>query len=628
VRTVDTGLVTASRTTLTLHLTHCSVSLPVRTMSLIRMKLPSVFRQKYSSTATLPSGSPELLSPLTFCLAAVIVVVVVFAIYSPALNFQFILDDHHFLTDPRLQSPGHLWEYFTSYVWAQVPGGPMSFYRPLFALWLRLNFVLCGASPWGWHLLSIVKHVSVAILLAWLAWKLLRDRVAALVAATLFAVHPAQTESVAWVTVPDPLMAAAVLGTLLLYLNYAERVSASRQARVEKSKKNFRKLGRGGSKGSSSAPSSAPSSALSSALWLVSSAAACFAALIAKETAIVLPVAIFALNLIVPFNKTASDGINGFRIRLIGAIRLTLPFLGITVVYLLLRVHALKGQFSSLTQHLPLRTVVLSAPATLWFYLKVMFWPVRPHAFADPTLADALSLRTVLLPGLAVGCAAVIIAAACLWMWKEARRNLPHQEAASVQSALVLGALILVLPILPALNLNALFPGDFLHGRYTYLPLAGLALLLATGWRLLKKGRIAALSAAGVVAIAFCVLTVEQESMWKDDLTVYTVANQNAPHNAPVAQNLSRARVQLALLALDEADGCDEAMPVFQQAIQQYPQDWFAWAGQGECFLKLNKFPQAEQALRRATELSHEPRVQKEWDQVRERMGLPLAQPQ
>jgi hypothetical protein len=584
------------------------------------MKLSNVFRQTYSSTAKLPAGSPKLLSPLTFCIAAVLLVAVVFAVYSPALNFQFILDDHHFLADPRLQSPGHLWEYFTSYVWAQVPGGPMSFYRPLFALWLRLNFVLCGTSPWGWHLLSIVKHVSVAILLAWLAWKLLRDRVAALLAATLFALHPAQTESVAWVTVPDPLMAAAVLCTLLLYLNYAERISASRQARAEEFKKNSRKQTRGKSKGNSSG--------LPSTLWVIASAVACFAALIAKETAMVLPVVIFALNLILPLNRTASEKAGGFRIRLFAAIRQTLPFLGVTAVYLLLRVHALHRQFSSLTQHLPWSTVLLSAPATLWFYVKVMLWPASPHAFADPTLADALSLRTVLLPGLAVGCALVALAAGCLWLWEKARRDLPYEEAARIQRALLLGAVILVLPILPALNLNALFPGDFLHGRYTYLPLAGLALLLATSWRLMNKGRIAMLCATGAVAITFCVLTAEQESMWKDDLTVYTVANQNAPHNAPVAQNLSRARVQVALLALDEADGCDEAMPVFQQATQQYPQDWFAWAGQGECFLKLNKFPQAEQALRRASELSHEPRVKEEWEQVRERMGLQPVPPQ
>jgi len=111
-------------------------------------------------------------------------------------------------------------------VWAQVPGGPLSFYRPLFVVWLRLNFILSEMSPWGWHLLSVVKHLSAAVLLGLLVWKLLRDRVAALVAGTLFAMHPAHTESVAWVTVPDPLMSAALLVSLLLYLEYAKRVSA------------------------------------------------------------------------------------------------------------------------------------------------------------------------------------------------------------------------------------------------------------------------------------------------------------------------------------------------------------------------------------------------------------------
>ena len=110
-------------------------------------------------------------------------------------------------------------------MWAQVQGGPVSFYRPLFVLWLRLNFILSEMSPWGWHLVSILKHLLVAGFLGLVVWRLLRDRVAALIAATLFALHPAHTESVAWVTVPDPLMSAALLGSLLLYLEYAERMS-------------------------------------------------------------------------------------------------------------------------------------------------------------------------------------------------------------------------------------------------------------------------------------------------------------------------------------------------------------------------------------------------------------------
>ena len=154
------------------------------------MKPPTLNRQQKVSTSVSPAGAPATLSPLTLGMVAVALAATVVAIYSPALDFKFILDDHRYVGDPRIQSPGHLWEYFTTYVWAQFTGGPSSFYRPLFALWMRLNFILSGESAWGWHLLCILKHVSVAVLLGLLVWKLLRDQIAALLAGTLFALHP------------------------------------------------------------------------------------------------------------------------------------------------------------------------------------------------------------------------------------------------------------------------------------------------------------------------------------------------------------------------------------------------------------------------------------------------------
>jgi protein O-mannosyl-transferase len=581
------------------------------------MKIPSLIREQKPTASSALAEGQQLLSLRSAGIVAATLTAVVFAVYGAALNFQFVLDDHRFVGDPRLQSPGYVWEYFTSYVWAQVPGGPLSFYRPVFVLWLRLNHIFCGASPWGWHLLSIVKHVSVAVLLGLVVWKLLRDRVAALIAGTLFALHPAQTESVAWVTVPDPLMTAAVLGTMLLYLRYGEHVSADSPPHVGKFHKKSRKQFRSRSTGNPSAR------------WMIASVAACLAALMAKETAIVLPAVLFAMALIVPFSradrKDASEGEStGFRIRLVSAFGQTLPFLGVGVVYLLLRVNALKGQLSPPTQHLPWSTVLLSWPATLWFYVEVLLWPIQPRAFADPSLTETFSLRGVLLPGLGVCCALAVLVWACVWAWRKARRDLPDRDTAGVERALLLGSLILVLPILLTLNLNALNPGDFLHGRYTYLSSTGLMLLVATAWHLTKTARIVMLLAAGLVAVAFSALTVKQEGMWKDDLTVFTVAQQYAPHNEPVAQNLARAHVQVAL-GLAEESRCDEAMPMFDQATQQYPQDWFAWAGRGECLFKLNDLPGAEQSLHRAFELSREPRVREEWQQVRARMGLPFA---
>jgi len=583
------------------------------------MKPSPPIRQQKTPISSPRARAPELLSPLTFSVVAVAMVIGVSAAYSPALSFQFILDDHRFVSDPRVQSSGHVWEYFTNYVWAQFTGGPSSFYRPVFVLWMRLNFILSEMSPWGWHLLSIAKHVLVAILLGLLAWKLLRDRTAALMAGALFAMHPTHTESVAWVTVPDPLMSAAALGSVLCYLKYADYLPADSPPHVGKSSRKFRRVSR-------TAAQVRPTAA-----WLIASATCCMIALFAKETAIVLLPVLFVLALVMPGRTSSEPGTAksegaGFRTRLFRASRQSVPFLCVTVIYLLLRVNALGGRLGARSQNLPWTTVVLSWPATLWFYVKVVLWPVRLRAFADPSEVDVFSVRAVVLPGLGVCCAVVILAWALLWAWKKALRDLPDRDAAGIEYALVLGSLFLILPILLALNLNALNPGDFLHGRYTYLSLAGLMLLLATGWQLTEKLRIPSLLAAGLIAVAFTALTVRQESTWKDDLTVFTVAHEIAPHNAPVALNLARAHVQVAL-QLGDVGRCKEAMVTFNAVIREYPQDWYAWAGLGECLGQLNDLAGAEQALHHAADLSHDPRVEQEWQEVRGQLGKVISTP-
>ena len=316
------------------------------------------------------AGVPELLAPLSFFVVALCLGAVVLAVYSPALKFQFVLDDHRFTGDPRIQFPDHVWDYFANYVWAQYTGGPPSFYRPLFILWLRINFILSALSPWGWHLLSITKHLVVAVLLGLLVLRLLRDRIAALIAATLFALHPAQTESVAWVTVPDPLMSLGILGAVLLYLKWV-MVLPGGQAHERKSRKTAR---------TRKAPQPQAS-------WLIASAAVCFAALLAKETAIVLPALIFVLALLTPQAENADAD---FGVRLMLALRQTVPFLCVTVLYLLMRVNALGGKLGSRTQLLPWSTVLLSWPATL-----------EGFALAGPLtrLCRSYSGRGILFPG-------------------------------------------------------------------------------------------------------------------------------------------------------------------------------------------------------------------------------------
>jgi protein O-mannosyl-transferase len=472
------------------------------------------------------AGIPESLSTRTLLWLAFGFVSLVLAVYWRSLDFQFILDDHRFTADPRIQESGHVWDYFANYVWAQVTGAAPSFYRPLFILWMRINFLLAGLSPWGWHLLSIAKHVVVAALLGMLVWKLLHDWPAALAAATLFALHPAQTESVSWVTVPDPLMAAGILAALLFYLKYVNFGSSELQTQGKKPRKK-----------------SVADTHERSSGWMFASAAAYFAALLSKETAIVFPVVIFALALCVARGQTpvkggAKPGSAAPSIRLVQALRHTLPFVCVTVLYLLLRIHALGGRLGSATQHLPWRTVILSWPATLWFYVKVILWPAKSYSFADPNLVEKSSVHGVLLPLAGLACCASILVMALFWVRRKAQA-IGDPRGAGLQGAVVAGTLLLVLPLLPALNLNALNPGDFLHGRYTYLPLAGLLLLLATVWSLLNNARVVLQCAGGalvvVIVIAFGALTFSQEKEWKDDATVFATAHQLAPHNGPVA---------------------------------------------------------------------------------------------
>jgi tetratricopeptide (TPR) repeat protein len=345
--------------------------------------------------------------------------------------------------------------------------------------------------------------------------------------------------------------------------------------------------------------------------------------MLAKETAIVLPALIFALALVMPRGENRDTD---FGVRLALAFRQTIPFFCVMAFYFLMRLHALGGKLGSQTQHLPWSILLLSWPATLWFYVRVLLCPVRASAFADPTLAEEFSFRGVLLPGLGVGCAIAILAGALFWARRKARRDLPHQDAANVEYALLIGTLLLVLPILLTLDLNALNPGDFLHGRYTYLSSAGLMLLVATGWHLAGKMRVPLLFAGGLLTLVFAVLALSQEKQWKDDLTVFTVAQQLAPRNAPVAHNLANAHVQVALQLADDGR-CSEAMPVFEQVSQEYPQDWYAWAGLGDCFVQVNNLPKAEESLRRAAELAHDSRVIQQWQELRANMGLPSSVP-
>jgi len=111
---------------------------------------------------------------LLFVLAAT------FFLYSVAVRFPFVYDDvFQIVQNQHLESWKFLPTYFTEHVWSHVPGVPANFYRPLFLIWLRLNYLIFGHEASGWHLTTILAHLLATALAYLLAFRILKNRPAA-----------------------------------------------------------------------------------------------------------------------------------------------------------------------------------------------------------------------------------------------------------------------------------------------------------------------------------------------------------------------------------------------------------------------------------------------------------------
>jgi protein O-mannosyl-transferase len=107
--------------------------------------------------------------------------------FGAGLGGSFHLDDYTLFSDPAVTSPDGWW-----YVWHPLQTRPLTY----FTFWL--NYQLGGQNPIGYHAVDIGLHLLAIWLLYGTCVRLVGDK-AALVAATVFAVHPIQTEAVQYV---------------------------------------------------------------------------------------------------------------------------------------------------------------------------------------------------------------------------------------------------------------------------------------------------------------------------------------------------------------------------------------------------------------------------------------------
>ena len=124
-------------------------------------------------------------------LKALTILLGTFLVYIPALQFGFNWDDGAFLTDnPLIHARDGLRRFWFT---TEAPD-----YFPLTSSMLWVEWRLWGPNPASFHAVNILLH-AISSTLIWLVLRALRMP-GAWLAGIMFAVHPVNVESVAWIT--------------------------------------------------------------------------------------------------------------------------------------------------------------------------------------------------------------------------------------------------------------------------------------------------------------------------------------------------------------------------------------------------------------------------------------------
>jgi protein O-mannosyl-transferase len=424
--------------------------------------------------------------------------------YLNTLTNSFVYDDIPQLIDnPYVHSFRHLGKIFGSTVWTfQGAQGVSNYYRPLMSFAYVVCYHFFGPISFGFHLLNLALHAGVVLLLFALTERLFGDRLLALSAAGLFALHPIHTESVAWIAgLPDLELGFFFLLTFLCYL----------------------RLDRSGSERRAPWTSYAPL------------LASYVLALLSKEQALVLPAIAAAYEHFYRFDRDTTS----LRIKL----GRYLPLVAAAAAYLAFRILGFGGFAPSVSRpDLGWGGVILSAIALTGSYLWKLIWPVHLSAFY--VFHESHSIRD---PHVLAGCASLLFCLAVfVWLWRSA-----HEISFAW---LWMGA-----TLAPVLNARWLPAGVFAE-RYLYLPSMGFCWLIA--WAATKAWRASPSEnpspsrrllwrtmpvALGIVAILYGMRTIRRNRDWRSDEVLY----QRILDEQPDAQFI---RTNLGAIYFDRGD--------------------------------------------------------------------------
>lgn len=153
---------------------------------------------------------------------AAAIAIVTILVYLPVAYYEFLIyDDPDYVTlNPRLLN-GLTWEGIK---WAFTNlNTEKTYWHPLTWISLFIDCQLFGAKPGALHLMNLFYHIINSILLLFVLNRLTGSAGKSAIVATLFALHPVQIETVAWISERKNLLATFfALLVFWSYLKYAK----------------------------------------------------------------------------------------------------------------------------------------------------------------------------------------------------------------------------------------------------------------------------------------------------------------------------------------------------------------------------------------------------------------------
>jgi hypothetical protein len=383
----------------------------------------------------------------------------VLVVFGPGTRGGFVWDDHALIANnAHLRDAGRLGTLLSTGLWdttAEVRASS-SYYRPVVALAYFVQFQAFGLAPLGYHWVNVLLHLGCVLLLL----DMLRHRIGAapgsaalggaFAGALLFAVHPTRTESVTWISGCTDLWM-----TLLCLL--ALRVLRAPVTRTR-----------------------AALGALLAAL-----------ALLAKESAVVLPLLL---------------ALDAWLLREPGAARreqLRAAGFAAAGMALALALRVVLVPLPARSVHALLWSLPARVASSFGHYLHAAFWPLAPTALRGKSrLAEDGAIAFEPL-SVALGCLGFAAFLLCAVYAVRRPRLRPWLADASW----------FAIGVAPALNLFPLELKALVADRFLYLPMIGIAALLArtvaTVWPALGRGaRGLAVAVGFAVSFIFATVTV------------------------------------------------------------------------------------------------------------------------